>query len=140
MIAPARAAAALGAALLLAACAAGGEGEDPCRVYRPQVAKRTYDGRAGAVLVHNASGRPVEVRIYHPDGTGGVELRRTVGAKRLLAVSGEDGARLTLGNDWGIAAGGSCVRTLGQAAAWSPGEFALTFTGDSLRPGLEPGP
>jgi hypothetical protein len=55
-------------------------------VFRPQLAKRTFDGRVGAVLVLNATTRAVEVS-------------RTIGAGKLLPMSGEDGARLTVGND-----------------------------------------
>ena len=123
-------------ALLSAACGAAGDGLDPCRVYRPQVAKRTFDGRVGAVLVLNAAARPVAIRVFHPDGSGDVERQWSVGAGQLLALDGDDGVRLALGNDWGIRTEGSCVRTLGEAAAWSPGEFALTWTGDSLRAGI----
>ena len=127
----------LGLAGLGAGCAAD-EGLAPCRVYRPSLAKRTFDGRVGAVLVHNAAASQAEVRVFHPDGTGDVERRWSVGAGKLLALDGDDGVRLSLGNDWGIQVEGSCVRTLGEAAAWSRGEFALTWSGDSLRAGIAP--
>lgn len=107
-----------------------------CQVYRPHLAKQTFDGRVGAVLLHNASPRTVEVRLYHPDGLGDVELRRRVGAGALLVLQDADGARLALGNDWGIQVEQSCVVTLGQAAEWGPGEFSLRWEGDSLRAGL----
>jgi hypothetical protein len=123
---------------LPAACTGQADGELPCRVYRPQLAKRTFDGRVGAALVFNAGARPVEVRVYHPDGAGDVERRWRVSAGRLLALSGDDGVRLSLGNDWGVQVDDGCVRTLGQSAAWRPGEFALTWTGDSLRAGIDP--
>ena len=114
-----------------------GRGDDPCRVYRPHEAKRTFDGRVGVVLVLNAGGRPAEVKVYHPDASGEVERRWLVGAGKLLALD-DDRGRLSLGNDWGIQVDGSCVRTLGAAAAWSRGEFSLTWTGDSLRAGISP--
>ena len=54
----------------------------------------------------------------------------------VLALEGADGVQLALGNDWGIQVEQSCVQTLGQAAEYRPGEFALRWEGDSLRPGL----
>ena len=126
--------------LLLAvpnACAGQGAGERPCVVYRPHLAKRKFDGRVGAVLVYNGGARPVEVRVYHPDGVGDVERRWQVAPSRVLALAGDDGARLPLGNDWGIRIGDGCVRTLGEAARWSPGEFAITWTVDSVRAGID---
>jgi hypothetical protein len=80
-----------------------------CQVYRPRAAKRTFDGRVGAVLLRNAGPRSVEVRIYHPDGLGDVELRRQAPAGAELALQGADSSRLVLGNDWGIQVGQSCV-------------------------------
>ena len=107
-----------------------------CQVYRPHLAKQTFDGRVGTVLLRNASRQEVEVKIYHPDGLGDVELRRRVAAGAVLALQGADRARLALGNDWGIQAEHSCVATLGEAAQWAPGEFSLRWEGDSLRAGL----
>jgi hypothetical protein len=107
-----------------------------CRLYRPHLAKRTFDGRVGSVLVRNAGSREVELKVYHPDGIGDVEMRRRVGAGAVLALQGEDGARLALGNDWGVQIDRSCISTLGEAAEWAPGEFSLRWEGDSLRPGL----
>jgi hypothetical protein len=52
-------------------------------------------------------------------------------------MQGADGARLALGNDWGIQVEQSCVATLGQAAEWAGGEFAWRWEDDSLRAGLE---
>ncbi|HYC33352.1 MAG TPA: hypothetical protein VEB59_13760 [Gemmatimonadales bacterium] len=118
-------------------CSAG-RGDDPCREYRPQEAKRTFDGRVGVVLVMNAGRKTAEVKAYHPDAGGNVERRWSVAPGKLLALDGDDGARLSLGNDWGFQVDGSCVRTLGEAAAWNPGEFTLTWTGDSLRAGISP--
>ena len=111
-----------------------------CRLYRPHLAKRTFDGRVGSVLVRNAGPREVELKVYHPDGIGDVELRRRVRAGAVLALEGEDGTRLALGNDWGVQVDGSCVATLGEAAEWAPGEFSLRWEGDSLRPGLGSAP
>jgi hypothetical protein len=107
-----------------------------CQVYRPHVAKRTFDGRVGAVLLHNAASREAEVKVYHPDGRGDAELRRRIAPGSLLVLEGSDGTRLALGNDWGIQVDRSCVVTLGEAAAWTPGEFSLRWDGDSLRPGV----
>jgi hypothetical protein len=115
-------------------------GPAECRIYRPHIAKRTFDGRVGSVLVQNRSGRAIEVKVYHPDGVGDVELRRRVPAGAVLALAGEDGARLALGNDWGIQVDQSCISTLGQAAEWAPGEFSLQWEGDSLRAGLHRDP
>ena len=111
-----------------------------CRLYRPHLAKRTFDGRVGSVLVRNAGPREVELKVYHPDGIGDVELRRRVRAGAVLALQGEDGTRLALGNDWGVQIDGSCIATLGEAAEWAPGEFSLRWEGDSLRPGLGSAP
>jgi hypothetical protein len=111
-----------------------------CRLYRPYLAKRTFDGRVGSVLVRNTGPREVELKVYHPDGIGDVELRRRVGAGAVLALQGEDGARVALGNDWGVQIDGSCIATLGEAAEWAPGEFSLRWEGDSLRPGLGTAP
>lgn len=108
----------------------------PCQVYRPHLAKRTFDGRVGAALLRNASSREVKVKVYHPDGLGDPELRWRVAAGAVLAMQGADGAWLWLGNDWGIQVEQSCVATLGQAAEWAAGEFALRWEGDSLRAGL----
>jgi hypothetical protein len=107
-----------------------------CRLYRPHLAKRTFDGRVGSVLVRNAGPREVEIKVYHPDGIGDVELRRRVPPGAVLALQGEDGAHLALGNDWGVQIDGSCIATLGEAAEWAPGEFSLRWEGDSVRPGL----
>ncbi len=107
-----------------------------CQVYRPHRAKQSFDGRVGAVLLRNASSREVEVKLYHPDGLGDVELRRRVLSGAVLAVQDAEGTRLALGNDWGIQVEQSCVMTLGQAAAWAPGEFSLRWDGDSMRAGL----
>jgi hypothetical protein len=107
-----------------------------CQTYRPHLAKQTFDGRIGAVLVRNATPREVEVKVYHPDGLGEVELRRRIAPGAVLALEGNDGSRLPLGNDWGIQVEQSCVATLGQAAEWKPGEFSLRWDGDGLRPGL----
>jgi hypothetical protein len=57
-----------------------------CQVYRPHLAKRTFDGRVGAVLLRNASPREMEVRVYHPDGLGDPELRWQVAAGTVLAM------------------------------------------------------
>lgn len=111
-----------------------------CRIYRPHVAKRSFDGRVGSVLVQNGGDRAIEVKVYHPDGVGDVELRRRVPAGSMLALEDEDGARLALGNDWGIQVDQSCISTLGRAAEWAPGEFSLHWDGDSLRAGLHPLP
>jgi hypothetical protein len=110
-----------------------------CQVYRPHLAKRTFDGRVGAVLLRNASPREVELKVYHPDAQGHVELRRRLPAGAVLVLQDTDGARLALGNDWGIQVEQSCVATLGQAAEWAPGEFSLRWDGDSLRAGLGAG-
>lgn len=88
------------------------------------------------MLLRNASPREVEVKLYHPDGLGDVELRRRVLSGAVLAVQDAEGTRLALGNDWGIQVEQSCVMTLGQAAAWAPGEFSLRWDGDSMRAGL----
>ena len=129
---------ALGASVLsLAGCERALPGQlAGCQVYRPHLAKRTFDGRVGSVLLRNASPGAVEVKFYHPDALGDVELRRRVPAGALLVLQGSDESRLALGNDWGIQVEQSCVRTLGQAAAWAPGEFSLRWEGDSLRAGL----
>jgi hypothetical protein len=108
----------------------------PCQIYRPHLAKQTFDGRVGAVLFRNASSREVEVKVYHPDGLGDVEFRRRVAAGHELVLQGADGVRLALGNDWGLQVEQSCVGTLGQVAAWAPGEFSLRWEGDSIRAGL----
>jgi hypothetical protein len=107
-----------------------------CRVYRPRLAKQTFDGHVGAVLLHNATTREAEVRLYHPDGQGDVELRRRAAPGKVLVLQSENGERLALGNDWGIQVNGSCVATLGQAGKWSLGEFTLRWDGDSLRAGV----
>jgi hypothetical protein len=60
-----------------------------------------------------------------------------VAAGAVLVLQGPEGARLALGNDWGIQVDQSCVETLGRAAEWAPGEFSLRWEGDSLRPGLD---
>jgi hypothetical protein len=73
------------------------------------------------------------VKVYHPDGVGDVELRRRVAPGSVLALTGDDGRRLTLGNDWGIQVDESCVATLGQAAAWAPGAFSLRWDGRNLQ-------
>jgi uncharacterized membrane protein len=109
-----------------------------CQVYRPHLAKQTFDGRVGAVLLHNATSAHAELKVYHPDGVGDVELRRRVAPGAVLALAGNDGGRLTLGNDWGIQVDESCVATLGQAAAWTPGEFSLRWDGQRLQPETTP--
>ena len=97
------------------------DGVAVCQVYRPHIAKRTFDGRIGAVGLHNAASREAEVKVYHPDGPGDGKLRRRVAPGEMLVLEGSDGARLALGNDWGIQVDRWCVATLGEAAAWAPG-------------------
>ena len=129
----------LGALTLLGCERAASAGLDPCQVYRPHLAKRTFDGRVGSVLLRNSGPREVEVKVYHPDGVGDVELTRRVAPDSVLVLQGEEGVRLALGNDWGIQVDGSCTVTLGASAAWAPGEFSLHWDGDSLRAGLHDG-
>jgi hypothetical protein len=125
------------ALLTLAACETVSSGQvSPCQIYQPQVAKRTFDGRVGVVLVQNAGSKVAQVRVYHPDGQGEDFRHWTVGPGKVLALTGDDGARLTLGNDWGIQVDRSCVSTLGQAGEWQEGEFSLHWDGDSLGAGL----
>jgi hypothetical protein len=107
-----------------------------CQLFHPERAKRTFDGRVGAVLLRNAAGREVELKAYHPDGTGDVELRRRVAPGSVLVLEGDEGVRLALGNDWGIQVEQSCVQPLGESAEWVSGEFFLRWDGDSLRAGL----
>jgi hypothetical protein len=76
------------------------------------------------------------VKLYHPDGVGDVELRRRVTPGAVVALEGEDGVRLALGNDWGIQVDRSCVATLGAVAEWAPGEFSIRWDGDTLHAGL----
>jgi hypothetical protein len=111
-----------------------------CRLYRPHLAKRTFDGRVGAVLLRNAGTREIEVKLYHPDGIGDVELRRRVPPGTTMALEGDEGVRLALGNDWGIQVDHSCVTTLGQTGEWAPGEFPVRWDGGRLRAGLDRGP
>jgi hypothetical protein len=126
--------------LMLAACQQSLPGQlTSCQPYRPHIAKQTFDGRVGAVLVRNASARAAEVKVFHPDGIGDVERSWTVPPGAVLALTGDDGGRLPLGNDWGIQVQQACVATLGQAAEWRPGEFALRWDGDSVMPGLGTG-
>ena len=80
------------------------------------------------------------MKVYHPDGIGDVELRRRVAPGAVLALQDEDGARLALGNDWGIQVDQSCVTTLGQSAEWAPGEFSLRWDGQGLHAGLDAAP
>ena len=129
----------LGILLLSIACNRARVGEmNPCQVYRPHLAKATFDGRVGTVLVHNVSRQEAAVKVYHPDGSGDFELVRRVAPGAVLALSGDDGGRLTLGNDWGIQVDQSCVATLGQAADWASGEFSLNWDGTNLHSGLGP--
>lgn len=125
------------ALLMAAACERSApSAEAACRTYRPSVARRTFDGRVGAVLVRNASSGTIEVLVFHPDGDGSVELGWQVAAGDVLPLQGPDGRRLALGSDWGIQIENSCVTTLGRAAEWRLGEFALRWEGDSVRAGL----
>jgi hypothetical protein len=105
-----------------------------CEQYRAAEAKRSWDGRSGHVLFHNASARPVAVSLYHPDGGGAVELTIPVGpdARDTLREAGV----VVLGNDWGIRVDGGCVELVGRVAAWRDGEFAVTWTGAELRAGV----
>ena len=116
------------------------DGVAGCQVYRPHIAKSTFDGRVGSVLLRNGSAREIEVKVYHPDGMGEAELRRRVSPGAVLVLEGPDGGRLALGNDWGIQVEQSCVTTLGQSAQWAPGEFSLRWEEESLRPGLDSSP
>ena len=128
-------AAALAAAVLLA-CGGGadygpqGYGLVDCDRYDPVIAKRTFDGRVGRVIVYNDTERPVRLRIYHPDGAGSYpeqEWLLPAGADSLL---GEH-----FGNDWGLQGEQACLSTVGALAHWADGTFTLTWTGDSLHAG-----
>ena len=83
----------------------------PCRVYRPHIAKRTFDGRVGAVLLRNASSREVEVKLYHPDGFGDAELRWPVAAGAVLAMQGA----VERGSRWAMTGGSGGAVMRGDA-------------------------
>jgi hypothetical protein len=96
-------------------------------VYGPAEAKRSFDGRVGAVVVRNHSARPVQVRVYHPDGDGTYpEDTWTVRAGAEAALGNG------FGNDWGLQVNASCVATLGTSARWSDGTFVVTWDGDKV--------
>lgn len=114
----------LGLALVLLAAVSGCSGLVGCRFsYDPQAAKATFDGRVGAVEIQNDSSVPVRVELFHPDGTGEVEVTTTAdpGLTRI------DGG---FGNDWGIRIAGGCIETLGQAGDWSGEAFVIAWLGD----------
>lgn len=111
-----------------------------CQVYRPHVAKQTFDGRVGAVLLHNASPREVEVKVYHPDGLGDVELRRRVAAGAVLVLGRREGRPAGARERLGVQVEQSWVATLGQASEWARGEFSLRWDGENLQAGLGAAP
>ena len=97
-----------------------------CRRYEPAGAKVTFDGRVGGLVFRNASGRAVDLLLYHPDSDGSIEVG--------WSVPGNTSADLGngFGNDWGIRAATSCVTTVGRAGRWSDGRFLIEWRGDSL--------
>ena len=99
-----------------------------------RIAKRTFDGRVGRVVVHNETDRAVRLRIYHPDGDGSHPEHEWT-----LAGGADSALGDAFGNDWGLRADGACLSTVGSLAGWSDGTFTLTWTGDSLRAGPPPG-
>ena len=125
------------AAVLLACGAADygpqGYGLVDCDRFDPVIAKRTFDGRVGRVIVYNDTERPVRLRIFHPDGDGShpeQEWMLPAGADSLLGEG--------FGNDWGVRGDQACLSTVGALAHWGDGTFTLTWTGDSLRAGPPP--
>jgi hypothetical protein len=98
-----------------------------CRLYRPAEAKRTFDGRVGAVVVRNKGARPIQVRVYHPDGDG----TYPEGTWTVEAGSEADLGN-GFGNDWGLQVDASCIATLGTSADWSNSTFVVTWDGDNV--------
>lgn len=97
-----------------------------CHRYYPAASKQTFDGRVGGLVFRNASSRPVELKLYHPDGDGSVELGWTVPANTTADLGNG------FGNDWGIRADTSCVTTLGRAGIWDSLRFVIAWRADSL--------
>lgn len=108
---------------------------EECRTYRPSQAKPTFDGRVGQARVRNASTLPAQVKVFHPDGTGDIEMDWMVKPGGSVVLTNPDGSIALFGSDWGIQVNQSCVVTLGEAAAWQPYEYTLHWDGDSLRAG-----
>lgn len=115
---------------------------EDCRAYRPSQAKPTFDGRVGQARVRNASSLPAQIKVFHPDGTGDIEMDWMVKPGGSVVLTNPDGSIALFGSDWGIQVNQSCVMTLGEAAAWQPYEYTLHWDGDSLRagPGNPPAP
>jgi len=46
----------------------GESASSACRIYRPQPARQTFDGRVGVMLLRNATRSAAEVKVHHPTG------------------------------------------------------------------------
>ncbi len=92
-----------------------------CAAYDPAAAKATFDGRVGTVEVVNEGTADVRVDLYHPDGTGSVEVSALAPAGTVTALPG------AIGNDWGIGIGDGCVTTVGQVATWTGDRFVIAW-------------
>ena len=110
-------------AMALAFAAGGCDLVRGCEPYDPSAAKATFDGRVGTIEIRNATSNAVNVELYHPDGTGAVELTATAGAGSTEIAGG-------FGNDWGVRLGDQCVTTLGEAGAWTGDRFVIDWPDD----------
>jgi hypothetical protein len=122
--------------VVLTGCQAPPEVVIACRLYHPHTAKSTFDGRVGAVRVRNGSNLPAQIKVYHPDGIGDIEMDWMVKPGGTISLTNPDGSDVSFGNDWGIQVNQSCIGLLGQVAEWSSDQFTLHYDGDSLRAGL----
>jgi hypothetical protein len=110
----------IGLAAVLLVIGAGCGSDAPCTPYDPVEAKATFDGRVGTVVVENATNRAVDVELYHPDGSGGVEVSEVAGPGATELGAG-------IGNDWGIRIDDGCVATVGEASTWDGDRFVIRW-------------
>lgn len=97
--------------------------QDDC-TYNPKKAKRLHDGRIAKIQIYNPSATKVDVKLYHPDGDGGVFASWSIGANKRTFLA-QDGGNINIGSDWGIQVEDSCVYIIKKAASYQDGVWTV---------------
>lgn len=97
--------------------------QDDCS-YNPKKAKRLHDGRIAKIQIYNPSATKVSVKLYHPDGDGGVFASWSIAANKRTFLA-QDGGNINIGSDWGIQVEDSCVYIIKKAASYQDGVWTI---------------